>query len=404
MDRHNLAAVVLMASSAAAAAQSGWVTVGEAAYLQLKQQGHRLTIRGNRQVQQSERDAAENLYLLEVPARDIDKIASTLHRRLRHCGGFMLHASEADARKALDAERIRVAPQATRPRYVLANQARVTPLLAQMDEQKLAHTITQLSSFANRYYSSKTGADASDWLNTHWGALSAAHSGIVVTQFSHAGYAQRSVIATIAGSDLAAQVLVLGAHLDSINIRKRSDAAPGADDDASGVAGLTEVLRVLAAGDYRPRRTIKLIAYAAEEVGLRGSQDLARDFRKNAVDVAGVLQLDMINYRGSARDIYLISDYTDKDQNAFLEKLVAAYLPTLTVGRDKCGYACSDHAAWNALGYTASMPFEAQIGEDNPHIHTKLDTYANSGNQAAHGLKFAQLAAAWLVELGTDSP
>jgi leucyl aminopeptidase len=264
----------------------------------------------------------------------------------------------------------------------------------------------QLSGFANRYYKSSHGAAASDWLRANWAALSEQHAGVSVVQFAHSGYGQRSVIATIAGSDKAAEVIVLGAHLDSINLRSRADAAiaPGADDDASGIAGLTEVLRVLAFSNYRPRRTIKLIAYAAEEVGLRGAQDIAAAFHKDGIDVAGVLQLDMSNYKGSLKDIVLISDYTDRYQNAFLEKLAAAYLPTLTVGSDKCGYACSDHAAWNALGYAASMPFEAALGEDNPWIHGPRDTYANSGNQAAHALKFARLAAAYAVELGMDVP
>lgn len=406
MDRHSLAAAFLMASTSAACAQSGWVTVGESAYGQLRQHGQRMSIRANRPAQPSDRGATENVYLLEIPARDVERIAATLHQELRRCGGFMLHASEAAARKALDAEAMRVPPRTTRPAYVLANQALVTPLLAQMDEHRIAQSITQLSGFTNRYYRSKHGAAASDWLRASWAALGEQHGGLSVDQFTHAGYPQRSVIATIAGSDKAAEVIVLGAHLDSINLRSRAETAlaPGADDDASGVAGLSEVLRVLAFSNYRPRRTIKLIAYAAEEVGLRGAQDIAAQFRKEQIDVVGVLQLDMSNYRGSPKDIYLISDYTDREQNAFLEKLIAAYLPALTVGSDRCGYACSDHAAWNALGYAASMPFEARLGDDNPHIHTPRDTYANSGMQAAHALKFARLAAAWAVELGTDAP
>lgn len=406
MDRHSVAAAFLMASSAAAAAQSGWVTVGETAYTQLKQHGHRVTIRANRPAQPTDKGATENVYLLEVRSRDLGKIATTLHRKLRHCGGFMFHATEAEAQRAMDPDAARMPPFATRPSYVLSNQALVTPLLAQMEEQRVAQTITHLASFVNRYYSSPHGAEASNWLRQTWTGLSEQHNGISVAQFAHEAYGQRSVIATINGSDKASQVIVLGAHLDSVNLNssRAGATAPGADDDASGIASLTEVLRVLAATNYRPRRTIKLIAYAAEEVGLRGSQDIAREFRKNKVDVAGVLQLDMTNYKGSSKDIYLISDYTDSDQNQFLERLVSAYLPTLTVGTDKCGYACSDHAAWHALGYASSMPFEALLGQDNPHIHTKNDSYANSGNQAAHALKFARLAAAYAVELGSDSP
>ena len=402
MDRHTFAAALMMATSSATAAQSSWLTVGETAYRQLKQQGHKVTIRANRAAIAAEAGAAEHVYVLEVASNQLPRIAGTLHRKLRHCGGFMYHATETEALRML--EPATLAAAVTRPSYVIASQAKVAPMLAQMEEVRIARTIRELSGFVNRYYTSVHGIEASNWLRQAWADIGAAHNGISVVQISHASYGQRSVVATIAGSDKASEVIVLGAHLDSINVSSdRAGApAPGADDDASGVAGLTEVLRVLAANNYRPRRTIKLIAYAAEEVGLRGSQDIARDFKKNKVDVVGVLQLDMTNYKGSDKDIYLISDYTDAQQNAFLSKLIATYLPAVTVGSERCGYACSDHAAWNALGYPASMPFEAALGQDNPAIHTKHDTYASSGNQAAHALKFTRMAAAFAVELGSD--
>ena len=183
---------------------------------------------------------------------------------------------------------------------------------------------------------------------------------------------------------------------------KDGTKAPGADDDASGIAGLTEVLRVMAASGYKPRRTIKLIAYAAEEVGLRGWQNIAQEYKKTGSNVVGVMQLDMTNFKGSDKDIYIFTDYTSEPQNQFLVKLLQAYLPTLTVGYDKCGYACSDHAAWHAQGYATSMPFESEIRKDNPHIHTANDTLANSGSQSTHALKFARLAAAFAVELGSE--
>ena len=405
MYGRTLATAVMMVSSAAAASQLSWLTVGESAYAQLKQAGYKVTIRANRPVPASQRSVAESLYLIEVTTRELPRIAAMLHRKLRHCGGFMFHANESEARAALASGALRATPVGTRPSYQIAHQALVAPLLAQMEEAQIASTIAGLSAFVNRYYSSPHGAAASNWLSKTWTDIAARHGGISVAQFTHAGYGQRSVIATISGSDKAAQVIVLGAHLDSINLSsdRAAAVAPGADDDASGVAGLTEVLRVMAAANYRPRRTIKLIGYAAEEVGLRGSQDIARDFKKNKVDVVGVLQLDMTNYQGSDKDIYLISDYTDGEPNSFLEKLVAAYLPTVTVGSDRCGYACSDHAAWNALGYATSMPFESMLSQDNPHIHSKNDSYANSGNQAAHALKFARMAAAYAIELGSDA-
>jgi len=211
-------------------------------------------------------------------------------------------------------------------------------------------------------------------------------------------------ILSIAGSDRPDEHIVLGAHLDSILMSRMSDTAlaPGADDDASGAASLTEALRAMLAQDYRPKHSIHFIAYAAEEVGLRGSQDIARASKQDKKTVVGALQLDMTNYKGSANDIVLFTDYTDSKQNDFLAQLVSAYLPDLKLGYDRCGYACSDHASWQAQGFPASMPFESSFARDNPATHTAKDTYANSGGQALHALKFARLAAAFALELGSD--
>jgi bacterial leucyl aminopeptidase len=178
--------------------------------------------------------------------------------------------------------------------------------------------------------------------------------------------------------------------------------APGADDDASGIASLTEVIRVLMANNYRPERTIEFMAYAAEEVGLRGSDAIARDYKAQRKKVKGVLQLDMTNYQGTATDIYLYTDYTNAAQNQFLANLASTYLPTLTVGYDRCGYGCSDHASWTNQGFPASFPFESSFNTHDPYIHSSNDTLANMGNQAAHAAKFAKLALAYAVELGSD--
>jgi leucyl aminopeptidase len=224
-----------------------------------------------------------------------------------------------------------------------------------------------------------------------------------VAQFTHSGYPQKSVILTINGTDNASEVIVIGGHLDStVGSTGETSRAPGADDDASGIASMTEALRAMIATGFKPRRTIKFMAYAAEEVGLRGSQAIAQNFKANNVNVVGVMQLDMTNYKGSASDIYLYTDYTDSLQTDFVAKLINTYQPTLTIGYDRCGYGCSDHASWNAQGYATSMPFETAMSQSNPNIHRSSDTYANSGNQANHALKFARLAASFAIELGSD--
>lgn len=396
-----IVSICMMLAASSAAASTSWITAGEAAASKIRKLQPGAKVRGTRDAGIA---GTEKLHLLEVGTRDLDRLSGALHRELRHCGGFMFHKTEADGRRALALGDTGPLASLVRPTYTISNHAVVAPLLQQMQDAPMRETITGLTGFANRYYTSAPGIAASTWLKDKWTALAKGREHMSIAQYAHVGYQQRSVIATIEGTDKAAEIIVLGGHLDSINVLGTRDGtkAPGADDDASGIAGLTEVLRVMAASGYKPRRTIKLIAYAAEEVGLRGSQDIAREYKKNGSNVVGVMQLDMTNFKGSDNDIYIFTDYTSEPQNQFLVKLVNAYLPALKVGYDKCGYACSDHAAWHAQGYATSMPFESEIRKDNPHIHTANDTLGNSGSQAAHALKFARLAAAFAVELGSE--
>lgn len=382
------------------AADKMWITVGDAAYAHLQKAAPQAiaketSVKGN-----------EKVHLVQVDEAQMLQLSAAVHRELKRCGGFMVHASEAAGKKALSKQAVTATLAASRPSYVIDNQTTVTPMLPLMQDSNIGQTIVDLSSFANRYYTTANGTDASNWLKTKWTSMAAGRSDISVTQFAHAGYAQKSVVLTMTGTDNASEVIVLGAHLDSINQNGTGETtkAPGADDDASGIATITEVLRVMVAQGYKPRRTIKMIGYAAEEVGLRGSQDIAQSYKAANMNVVGVMQLDMTNYKGSANDIYIYTDYTDSQQNSFLASLVQTYLPTLTVGYDQCGYGCSDHASWTAQGYAASLPFETTFSQDNPYIHTANDTYANMGSQAVHALKFGRLALAYAVELGSDGP
>ena len=141
------------------------------------------------------------------------------------------------------------------------------------------------------------------------------------------------------------------------------------------------------------------MAYAAEEVGLRGSADIAAQHRNANANVVGVLQLDMTNYKGSPTvDFALVTDRTNAAQNTFVGQLIDTYLGLPRVNT-QCGYACSDHASWNTQGYAASFPHEAPLASSNPFIHTANDTLAQSGNNANHALKFSKLAGAYLAEL-----
>jgi leucyl aminopeptidase len=383
-------------ANSTAAEQKTWITLGDTAYRQVHKAIPGLASLETRQVA----GGTQKIHAVAIRETDIERISAAIHQRLQRCGGFLVHKTEAEARAALRG----MPTDVPGPSYAISQRDLVEPMLAQMNDKHIEATIIQLSAFPNRYYKSQAGVDASNWLMATWSRMAASRPDITVKQIAHDGYPQKSVVLSIAGSDKSGEAIVLGAHLDSILASRMSDTAqaPGADDDASGVASLTEALRAMLELGYRPKRSIHFMAYAAEEVGLRGSQEIARAFKQDGIKVIGVLQLDMTNYQGAAKDIYLFTDYTDSKQNAFLAQLVTAYLPNLTIGYDQCGYACSDHASWQAQGFPTSMPFESSFGRDNPAIHTAKDTFANSGSQAVHALKFSRLAAAFAVELGSD--
>ena len=334
--------------------------------------------------------------VIRFPAEHFRALSEAMHDRHHRCGGFQLHEGIDDAILALRAKDYETMTSFATD-YSLDDAATVNAVMPTLDQARILSTIQQLSAMKNRYYTSATGAAASTWLRDRWRGLTT-RTDVTVELVDH-GYPQKSVVLRIQGTTRPNEVIVLGGHLDSIASGGASSTAPGADDDASGIATLTEIARALLAKDYRPARTIEIIGYAAEEVGLRGSQAIAKDRKARAVNVVGVMQLDMTNYQGSDKDIWLMQDYTNTAQNAFVIQLIEAYTGA-TWGTDSCGYGCSDHASWHSQGFPASMPFESRADEYNPAIHTSNDTLEMSDNNAAHAVKFARLGVAFAIELG----
>lgn len=327
--------------------------------------------------------------------REILKLSHTQHERGR-CGGFLDVTEHTD-----------LVPLYMKPLYRLkqpeapSHPSVVEPLMAELSSSKLIQKVDRLQNFHNRYYKSQHGVDAAHWIRDEFVRLAGNRADITVELVQHS-FEQPSVIARIQGSSRSAEKVILGAHEDSVNwsswFPSADDRAPGADDDASGVATVLETFRVLANSGYRPARTIEFITYAGEEHGLLGSQAIAKKYQKENVPVVGVLQLDMTLYAGKSQGITVIEDHVDPDLTRFMIQLIETYVKVPWAG-SKCGYGCSDHASWTKAGYPSAFPFEAPMGDDNPKIHTANDTIEN-GLDADFGLHFAKLAVAFAVELG----
>jgi hypothetical protein len=105
-----------------------------------------------------------------------------------------------------------------------------------------------------------------------------------------------NIVATLPGTqpESGGRIYVVSGHYDSRvkNILDAESPAPGADDDASGVAAVLEMARVMAAHEFGA--TLVFMAVAGEEQGLNGSAHWAELARKNNLNIAGMLDNDII--------------------------------------------------------------------------------------------------------------
>ncbi|HEX3070136.1 MAG TPA: M28 family peptidase, partial [Thermoanaerobaculia bacterium] len=112
--------------------------------------------------------------------------------------------------------------------------------------------------------------------------------------FIDRGRTYRNVIADF--GPLAGDKLIVGAHYDAFT---STGDLPGADDNASGTAGLLELARLL--GICAPRRPVELVAFTTEEPPFFGSEKMgsavhAAQLQRSHRGVAGMICLEMIGY------------------------------------------------------------------------------------------------------------
>jgi len=267
-----------------------------------------------------------------------------------------------------------------------------------IDVEAIRSTIASMSAYHNRYYTSQWGVESVEWLASEYqGVIDASgRSDANVTLYEHSAWAQPSIVATIHGS--SDEILVFGGHIDSTAPGMPTGRAPGADDDASGSAVVLEMFRILLSSGFTPTKTIEFHGYAAEEVGLRGSQDIASAYRAAGKKVMGMVNFDMTIFPDSNNPrINFITDFVDGNLTSHNMMLCDAYdIPYMS---SRCGYACSDHASFFQNGFPSSHPWEAQ--SSNRRIHTTDDTLDLAGVDVSHSILFTKLGLATAVELGS---
>ena len=183
-------------------------------------------------------------------------------------------------------------------------------LLARIDQQRIEAIVRRLAAFGTRHTLSSQddpvrgiGA-ARDWIYDQMRRYAAASGGRMTVELQ--SYVQEpapripvptritNIVATLRGDVTPQRTYVVTGHYDSrvTDVMNATADAPGADDDASGVATIMELARVMAT--RRSEATIVFAAVAGEEQGLYGSTYLARQLKAAGADVQGMFSNDII--------------------------------------------------------------------------------------------------------------
>jgi leucyl aminopeptidase len=269
--------------------------------------------------------------------------------------------------------------------------------------ERLKETVLWLSSYTSRYNKNPQPNQHVEDLKTKladW--LQDAKWPFSVELITHKSTQQKTLRLRITGSTRPSEIIVLGAHLDSINTSTfgGQGAAPGTDDNASGSSNLIEALKILKAS-AQPQRTIEFYWYAGEESGLLGSAEIAKESKNQQRDIISVLQLDMTLYPGSGEQkIGLLTDFTSPWLRELFKMINNSYIHASFI-EDTCGYGCSDHASWFRQGFHAVIPFEATLNTMNKAIHTSNDLLGPK-TSFTHSNTFTKFAILYTLILGNS--
>jgi hypothetical protein len=214
-----------------------------------------------------------------------------------------------------------------------------------------------------------------------------------------------------------AEIVIVGCHLDStaasdLGYDPVVGAAPGRDDDASGLAATLAIARHFAGLKGKLTHTVRFCFFNAEESGLVGSKAYAAAMKAAGAPIRAIICMEMIGYNSDANRIFEVhAGYTDpavRDASVPIAERVAAWAASLGAlapaqiykGTSSCcggnrdlvdgAIERSDHAAFHQQGYPAVVVSEdfftnlpSEPGADpNPQYHRAADTVIDSAYAA----------------------
>ncbi len=273
----------------------------------------------------------------------------------------------------------------------------IQKLNAEISDSSVTAYLTQLEAFQTRYSFSVTIAAARDWLQQQLQNLGYGDAHFEPVPVF--GSLQQNVVASKRGTINPERVIVIGGHYDSILFDgDPMQFAPGVDDDGTGTAGTLEIARVLAGTDLES--TIIFVPFAAEEQGLWGSEAFAAQASANGMNLALMLNLDMIgNVADQVWDLFVLTDARSQGYAQLFARLATQHTNLIPVIGGSSGN--SDHFPFQQYGFPALFIHEHDF---SPNWHLSSDVLSNINVPYATTVLKATLAMIVTVANTPDAP
>lgn len=269
----------------------------------------------------------------------------------------------------------------------------VQDLVALVNTDSIVADIQHMQDYGTRYHNTPQASEAEAWIASQF-----ENYGLSVELTPTGAGGSNNVIAVQTGFAYPNTYVVVGGHYDSTGY---GSTAPGADDNASGTAGVIEIARILS--DYDFQYSIIYCAWSAEEIGLEGSGAWASSAAANNMDIMGYLNLDMIGYLHPGNDYFtsMIAPSSAQPLVDFYIDMVDLYVTDFAVYDATFIGGDSDHTSFNNNGYMGIFPFEDSENY-SPYIHSEDDIIGLSYNSPEYSEKFVQTGVAFVATMAEE--
>jgi hypothetical protein len=276
----------------------------------------------------------------------------------------------------------------------------IVRLIDDVNATNLIGDITRLSAFPSRHAASSFSKAVREHIYSRFRAVGYSDTQLSYQAFPHPGTATQYNV--LCGPKQFSKPLILVcAHYDSTaDGPDKLTNAPGADDNASGVAALFELARLLRG---RPlTHDVLFAAFGGEEEGLHGSRQCAQEAIARRWPIRLVINMDMIGVRPGTgdfvdvdRDLGNVMSKNDAKSKAFARVMTDVVSTYSTLGPQPHNLRFSDYRPFEAEGLVCIGACEGDISKT---MHTKHDTVATI--EADYARAVTQIVLATILTIG----